>query len=1298
MTAMGLFILHCSLFISGATAQVKVEYWIDSDPGRGKATVVTASVDGEGNILFDAPTTGLAAGHHLLGVRAYNASGENTSFSPTLLNEFIVPDVMTITRVEYFWDSDPGRGKATPLSITNGNELNIDDLTIPTTGLTGGTHLLGLRAHGNNGWSPTVHQTVIVSPTEEELAITRVEYFWDSDPGFGKGMPLAVVSGSDLNLDNVEIPTNDLTSGRHQLGVRAYGCNGWSPTVWLSTIAKPLITKAEYFWDEDPGFGAGTPIDITPGQEVTLNGLGISTDGLSAGRHQWFIRYRGVLGWSPTLCNDVIVMPETTVSKAEYFWNEDPGYGKGTPLNITPAEELTLENLGIPTTEVHGDALFFIRYRGPFGWSPTLCYKILVDAEGNYTLNALAETSIDTRNYQSLADAFSDFADRGVGNDITLTLPTTGTDYAFDATTDEALAQVAAISESIDRVSSDREAKTIGFKASEGSGNTLTVTTTDEGLPTVVSLFARTWQENVALTINGTAYDFTSFAQAPRYEELCSEVATTPVSITAPANGTTVSFTAQPQQGTKLSGFTADPVSELSAMTIVNSGSTTEALPYHVALLDGNDTELAAYTYYIYVRPRVSIQTFSGMSPATGSSLDPVATTLKWNAVPGAEGYRLTITDTTGDTPVTVLDGSPIETTAYTLTVESGHSYSWQVTAIGPCDELDSPVMTFEGRLLPDLAVTSITMPEAAEAGNTITVTATVVNQGEGATTEGSWTDRLYYVIDSEDFAQAVQASEQTHSGNLAAGASYDLTFQLKVPQNDNGQLRVFIVTDAKAKVMESNDNNNRTLSAAATLKPFYMNTTDLAALRQLYTDFGGAQWNGTQWNTASELITPDNWSGVTFNTEGCVTAINLQGRGLAGSFSDATTTTLSQLKTLNLSRNSLTGDPALIVTAAGLPLLTTLNLAYNQIDELSAALPSTITSLDLSYQHRQYGNNSVLPGFDQLTPKVLNIGSSMTVSLPAPALYSHSAQSFNTHPQLYVYSRDLNTRYGTLNWSATYETYAYAHSSNWLHSMEQDAEVVLMPADGTPMNHSVWPAQMHFTLGDANLTGLVDVNDVQRTLNYVINQNNTTTFGLWAANTFTEDETTVVINIQDIVCTVNIVLANEGTSASRRLVPSASQVPEDPASPNCFYAEGRKLMLQAEDEVAAFCLELAGVSASQVKLLLPARDWQMQTHDTDGGLRLVVFSPTGQTLSTGTTQLLRLSADGVWPVSATASSAEAEPLSVSVNSDASMGIEYVDDVQQQSRDVYDLLGRKVNSDRQLRKGVYIQNGKKVKR
>ena len=100
-----------------------------------------------------------------------------------------------------------------------------------------------------------------------------------------------------------------------------------------------------------------------------------------------------------------------------------------------------------------------------------------------------------------------------------------------------------------------------------------------------------------------------------------------------------------------------------------------------------------------------------------------------------------------------------------------------------------------------------------------------------------------------------------------------------------------------------------------------------------------------------------------------------------------------------------------------------------------------------------------------------------------------------------------------------------------------------------------------------------------------------------------------------------------------------------------------------------------------------------MQTLDTDYGVRLLVFSPTGQTLPTGDTKVLRLSADGM-PIGAQASNADAEDVTVGVATPTGISeLEHDGD----SGYVYDLTGRKVkeNTGRKAA-GIYIKNGKKV--
>lgn len=1230
-TLMALVLAVCA---SGSLkAQQQLEYFFDSDPGFGLGRRMTANTDADGNFSFSAPTTGLEPGTHLLGFRIYKPGDPNASierdksshFSPTILQHIYVPssDPSVVSRVEYFWDTDPGAGKATRLDITPDNEVSLNNVQIPTTSLAKGTHLLGIRAFGERGWSPLITQEVYVSAaTAESTNITRVEYFWDVDPGFGKGTPLSFTQGQEVSIDNATVSTTGLTAGGHQLYVRAYGNNGWTPTVSQTVYIEPDASTFE-------------------------------------------------------------------VSQAEYFWNDDPGYGKGNPVELTPGAEVTIENFTVPTDVVHGDAVLFVRYRGTMGWSPTVAYPVMVNANGNYTLNVDQETSLADRIYQNLPDAFYDFDDRGISDYITLTMGSKNKTYELDATDENTLSQIARLAENLNEISQARDHKTIAFtgKASgTGSGNSISVTTTDAGLPTVASLFAQTSQTYVPLTINGTAYNFSPASQ--RCQVGCSN--TTSVALSSISEAVKATWSAQPHEGTTLTGFTEQGEDDLPEMTIINGGTETDSIAYLVTLSAPEGQKLCDYTYYIYVYAPMQTQTFTDLTPASGSSIDPVATKLTWNAFNDATGYRIMVSETAdGGEPKVIVNNKTVTATEYEITVKEGYTYTWTVTAIGPCDELTSPTMTLQGRLLPDLVVESITLPEAAPAGTELTVTATIKNQGEGATTEGEWTDRLYYTINSTSWSNAVQATDVRHEGNIAIDGSYEATFNMIVPDVESGTLRVFIVTNADNDAMEHNatTNNNRLMSSTtATMSPVYLNADDRNVLCQLYEDFSGSEWNGTKWNTNSELISSSNWSGVTFDSDGRVKAINLQARGLTGSLSTATPLSLPRLTTLNLSRNALTGDPSQYINNGTTPLLTTVDLGYNQIDELSEALPSELT-VTLKSQHRKYNDYATLPGLDNLPAQTLNISNRMEVEVPSIVGYDHSAQTFGNIQTLKVYRKaDMGQLLGYLKWSSTYEKYYYeGYGGHPTQPQVQDEDVVLVPSGG-PLENSAYPARFHMVFGDANLTGNVDVIDAQRTLNYVINTNNTGTFSLWAANTWDSDD---IINIQDIVCTVNIVLENQDDQLTSSRLRSRQA-----NAPNIFYASGRHICLSAQDEISAFDLMLEGVNSSQIRLLLNSTDWQMQTRDTEYGVRLVVFSPSGQSLPTGTKQVLRMSANGV-PIGVQASNAYAEGVTAGVGSDPT-GISTLEQDGDDSH-VYDLQGRKVKEE-SVRKasGIYIKNGKKV--
>lgn len=1209
-------------------AQMKVEYFIDKDPGFGKGKTVSAAVGTNGEIDFDVSTLSLTPGSHTLGIRSYSIKKDGTvAFSPTITQVIRATKSHDLKCIEYFWDTDPGINAGTKIAIPAGAGLEyVANLDIPTDGLTNGRHTLGIRTYGDQGWSPTMLSDVTVVNTES-ARLQCIEYFWDTDPGAGKGTLVAIPSGAGNVYDtSFSVPTEGISSGYHKLGIRTYGSLGWSPTMM---------------------------------SEVMVKGVGEAT----------FIGY------------------------AEYFWNEDPGYGKGTPIAIAKGMEVSVENLEVPSYLMGGACNLFIRAYGDQGWTPTVAFPVTVNCEGNYTLDSGKATDAEKRNYQSMVDAMHDFSTRGVCDNITFNVTTTDTSYPLDLTAEGMMEQLTTVADNMEQISTARANKTLCFR-SDNDGNCIDITVAPENLKEAIRLFAHSQLDNVALRINGKAYDFTAIAQ--RFEETCGE--TSAVDVTGIAEGIQMAWTAQPRTNNKITGYMAEGTGAMPEMMLTNTGTVLDSLTYAVTIADAEGTELYTYNYNMYVHVLVSTKAFSGLTPAAGSSLNPVATTLKWNAVAGAtNGYSIRITEKAFDSEATSTgsgQAEPKETiieqaaTSYSLDVKSGYHYTWTVTAIGECDQLTSTEMNLDGRLLPDLQVAEISTPEYVEGGNQLTVTARIVNNGKGATTEKTWTDRLYYTLNPStgsgqvDFAQAVKVKDVSHSGNINPDGSYTVTFTVNAPEAENGSLYYFVETDATAKVMETADDNNLQLSEEIVVNPFFVNADDLAALRKLYADYGGDSWSGSKWDLSNALIKSSNWSGITFDTEGYVTALNLQQRGLVATMTENNAITFPRLVSLNISRNALSGDLAALVKDC--PALTTLNAAYNQIDDLSTPLSSSITSLDLSYQHRSPSSTTVWPGIEDVAVTNVLLGKAVDATPVSVLKYNHSAQDYTAHVNLAVFDKKYN-RLGTLNWNAVTEKYTFASNGWQLHAV-QDMEVILEPASGI-LRNSAYPATLHYTEGDVNINGLVDVNDVQRTLNYVINSNNTTIFHYEAANTF-EDET---INIQDIVTTVNIVLADEngGSSAKARSMQRVARADDETAM---AYVEGGYICIDTEQEIAALELNLQGVSASQIRLMLDGMEWQMMSRNTPDGVRLMVFSPTGATLTGCMVRLLRFSGKAAI-ASADASSPEAQSVGIGISDSHATGIINVNDNDNDDDNIYDLLGRRLPK---AQRGINITNGKKM--
>ncbi len=137
----------------------------------------------------------------------------------------------SISSAEYFFDADPGIGNGTSVALNGNTGQLTQSLAIPTTGIPEGFHSFYIRTRNSSGnWSHYDRVIVYVTSfTNTSGPITAAEYFFDTDPGEGKGMALAVDANIGLLTQSFIIPTTGLAEGTHTYFIRVQDENGsWS--------------------------------------------------------------------------------------------------------------------------------------------------------------------------------------------------------------------------------------------------------------------------------------------------------------------------------------------------------------------------------------------------------------------------------------------------------------------------------------------------------------------------------------------------------------------------------------------------------------------------------------------------------------------------------------------------------------------------------------------------------------------------------------------------------------------------------------------------------------------------------------------------------------------------------------------------------------------------------------------------------------------------------------------------------------------------------------------------------------
>ncbi len=418
----------------------------------------------------------------------------------------------------------------------------------------------------------------------------------------------------------------------------------------------------------------------------------------------------------------------------------------------------------------------------------------------------------------------------------------------------------------------------------------------------------------------------------------------------------------------------------------------------------------------------------------------------------------------------------------------------------------------------------------------------------------------------------------------------------------------------------------------------FHFSESDLAILREALQQMGNQPSWENRWNLNAEQLSLD---GIT-NTEGRVTAVQLNGRGLTGSVPTALFA-LEKTSSFNLSGNKLSSIQGTV------PQGKTLNIRNQQLDQvINVNIGKNDASLVLS-------------------------------QLPSILCYQNSAGGATSHFAFNVISEDysftLSENNGTLQVTSR---------SSYIYQGEKNAVMACTSTYGDATG-STLNLRFMFDDGDANFDGSLNVLDLQTSINYIMEKYQSRPYNFTAANLWKDD----IINVQDIICQVNLLMNMEQAEAEGSVKRKVTG--KESSAEVCLFIKDGKLMLSTETPVAAFDITLQGVNSLKVSPDLTQTGITCTTKRGKTGVRIIGYSLADAVIPAGVNTLATLSGTASTSVlEAMLSDSEANAISIRYDG----LVTGVSSVNQPVPDaIYDMQGRKVQ--RPTSKGLYIQNGRK---
>lgn len=228
-----------------ATSLIAGEYFFDTDPGFGNGTAIAITPGSPVNLALPVSISSLSPGFHRIVFRFRDNRGRWTHSEARAF--YVIPPVTTdpatsITRAEYFFDTDLGAGNNIPLSITPGSPQNNSfAINLPPT-LTPGIHKIGFRYRDNkNRWTHAEIRTFYIFSTAALTSrqIVAAQYFIDDVHGTGTGIPIPGITPAATIDQLVALDMTGVPTGNHTLSIRVKDSEG----VWSLLLSAPFTVS-----------------------------------------------------------------------------------------------------------------------------------------------------------------------------------------------------------------------------------------------------------------------------------------------------------------------------------------------------------------------------------------------------------------------------------------------------------------------------------------------------------------------------------------------------------------------------------------------------------------------------------------------------------------------------------------------------------------------------------------------------------------------------------------------------------------------------------------------------------------------------------------------------------------------------------------------------------------------------------------------------------------------------------------------------------------------------------------------